>query len=319
MRAAQITRFGDWRAVEVSDTPVPEAAPAQILIRVATTSINSVDADHRAGRLAMVTGRRLPHGLGIDAVGTVESLGGDVRGFEVGDRVWAIRSGAAGLKSPTGLAAEFAVVEARNAAHTPGSLDDIGAAALVVGAYTALRALRDVARVQPGERVLIRGGTGGVGIAAVQIATALGAHVAVLASARSEQLARSLGAQEFFDYASSDPRALGAVDVVFDTVGTELLSWRRTLKPRGRMVGVAFDSLAGLAAIAASTIYLRRRIRTFAGEPPAGYLDEVSRFVEAHGIRGVAHSTVPFARIGEAHRTFGAEKIHGKIVIAVAS
>jgi NADPH:quinone reductase-like Zn-dependent oxidoreductase len=319
MLAAQITRFGDWRTVSLSDVPIPTPRRGEVLVRVAASSINSVDVAHREGRLGPLAGRRMPQGLGIDLVGTVQTTGPAVRAFLPGERVWGIRAGAGGMRTPTGLAAEYAVVDARRLALAPASLDDAESASLVIGGYTALRALRDVARLQPGERVVVRGGSGGVGSAAIQIAAALGAGVAVLASSSSRELVMGLGATEFFDYSTATPATVGKVDVFFDTVGTDLLAWRRTLASRGRMVGVAFDSVAGLAAIGMSSVFGSRRIRTFAGEPPVGALADVTRFVNEHGIRGVVHSTYPLAELPEGHRVFAAGGVRGKIVIRVAA
>ncbi|WP_326966805.1 zinc-binding dehydrogenase [Arthrobacter sp. CG_A4] len=181
-----------------------------------------------------------------------------------------------------------------------------------------MRALRDVARLQPGERVLVRGGTGGVGNAVVQIAAALGARVAVLASPSSGDLVSSLGATEFFDYTTATPASVGKADVIVDTVGTDLLAWRRTLAADGRMVTVAFDSLAGIAAIGRSRVYGSARIRTFAGEPPAGALATLTQFVDKHHIRGLVHNTYPLNDIAEAHRAFAAGGVRGKIAIRIA-
>lgn len=93
MRAAQITRFGDWRTVVVTDAPVPTPGPAEVLVRVAASTIN--------------------------VVGTVESVGATVRGFSPGERVWGIRAGASGMKSKTGVTADYAVVDARRLARAP--------------------------------------------------------------------------------------------------------------------------------------------------------------------------------------------------------
>jgi len=318
MHTAQITRFGDWRAVHVAETTVPDAAAGQVLVRVSASSLNAVDAAHREGRLTVLAGRRLPQGLGIDLVGTIEGIGANVTGLQVGDRVWGIRAGAFSMKGARGLTAEYAVVNASQVARAPESLDDVQAAALVVGGYTSLRALRDVARLQPGERVLVRGGTGGVGSAAVPIAAAMGGRVAVLASARNEDLALGLGAHEFFDYATATPASVGSADVILDTVGSDLLAWRRLLSPGGRMVSVAFDSLAGLVAITASSVFGRGRIRTFAGEPPSGYLNSLSSFVDEHRIRALVHETFPLEHVQDAHRAFTAPGLRGKIVVTTA-
>ncbi|MGV8858696.1 quinone oxidoreductase family protein [Rhodoglobus sp.] len=318
MRAAQITRFGDWEAIQVADVPIPAPRADEVLVRVAASSVNSVDIKHRQGRLRLLAGRRVPQGLGIDLVGSVESVGGAVKDFAPGERVWGIRAGASGMRNAAGPAADYCVVDARHLARAPESLDNVDAASLVTGAYTALRALKDVARLQPGERVLVRGGTGGVGNAVVQVAAALGARVAVLASPSSDNLASVLGASEFFDYTTATPASVGKVDVLVDTVGTDLLGWRRTLAPNGRMVSVAFDSLAGIAAIGMSRIYGSARIRMFAGEPPAGALATLTQFVNERGIRGLVHKTYPLENLAEAHRAFSAGGVRGKIVVRIA-
>jgi NADPH:quinone reductase-like Zn-dependent oxidoreductase len=317
MRAAQITRFDGPSAIEMVDVPIPDPSAGEVLIRVAATSVNSVDVAHRQGTLAFVTGRRFPQGIGVDAVGTVERLGSDVGGLVVGERVWAIRGGAAGLRNATGLASEFAVVDARRVAHAPESLSDAEAAALVGGGYAALRALRDQLHVQPGARVVIRGAAGGVGSAAVSIATAMGGRVAALASGRSADFVRSLGAIEAFDYSSATPSSVGPADAVFDTVGTELSSWRRILRRNGRMSTVALASPAAFAAIGVSAIHGSGRIRAFAGEAPAGHLAALTDFVDAHGIRPAIHATFGLDGIRRAHEAFAGRGVEGKLVITI--
>jgi NADPH:quinone reductase-like Zn-dependent oxidoreductase len=317
VRAAQFSRFGDPRVIRIADAAIPTADAGEILIRVAASSVNAVDASHRVGKLSFISGRRFPQGLGIDAVGTVEAVGEGVVGFALGERVWAIRAGARGMRQARGLAAEFAVVDARTVAHAPESLDDIQAAALVVSGYTALRALRDVLRVQPSDRVLVRGAAGGVGSAAVSIAIALGGQVAALASSRTGDLVRSLGAHELFDYSLATPSAVGSSDAIFDTVGTDLSAWRRTMAKGGRMATVAFDSPRALATLGLSAVHGPRRIRAFAGEPPAGQLARLAEFVDAHEIRPVVHGTYPLADIGLAHEAFAGRGIAGKLVITV--
>ncbi|GAB3618496.1 NADP-dependent oxidoreductase [Okibacterium endophyticum] len=317
MKSAQFRRFGDPSVIEIADADVPRPDAGEMLIRVAAMSVNSVDAAHRSGKLGFIAGTRLPQGLGIDAVGTVEKVGAQVDGFAIGERVWAIRSGLAGLRSPTGLASEFAVVDARRVAHAPESLDDIEAAAFVVTGYTALRALRDSLRLRPGDRVVIRGASGGVGSAAVQIAAAMKGRVAGIASEQKSDLVLSLGAVEVFDYASATPSSVGSADAVFDTVGTQLAEWRRIVRRDGRMVTVAVQSPAALATIGLTSVHGSRRIRAFAGEPPAGQLAALTEFVEAHQVRPVVHQTFRLDDIQKAHEVFASRGIAGKLVITV--
>ena len=271
------------------------------------------DTDTVAERVTELSGR----GVGIDAVGRIERIGANVTGFSDGDRVWAIRAGAAGIRKPTGLAAEFAVVDQRRVALAPTSLDDVQAAALVVGGYTALRALRDTVRLRPGERAVIRGASGGVGSAAVSIAAALGGRVVGVASGRNEDAVRAGGAQEFFDYAALSPSDVGMADVIFDTVGTDLLAWRRILEHDGRMAAVGVGSPRALTAVAVSSLHGSRRIRMFAGEPPAGQLAALTAFVDAHGIRPLVHEAFALDEIRRAHEAFAARGLAGKLVITV--
>jgi NADPH:quinone reductase-like Zn-dependent oxidoreductase len=317
VKSAQFHRFGGPGVIEIVEAPVPEVKAGEVLIRVAASSVNAVDASHRAGKLGFVAGRRFPQGLGIDAVGRVEKLGAGVSGLALGERVWAVRAGAAGLRNPTGLASEFAVVDARRVAHAPESLNDIEAAALAVSGYTALRALRDSLHLQPGARVVIRGASGGVGSAAVSIASAMNGHVVGLASEQNADLVRALGAHEVFDYSSATPSTIGQVDLILDTVGTDLSTWRRILRRNGRMATIAFDSPATLITIGLSAIHGSRRIRTFAGEPPQGQLRALTAFVERHAIRPLVHDTFSLDAMQRAHGVFVGRGIAGKLVITV--
>ncbi|RWZ52699.1 NADP-dependent oxidoreductase [Labedella phragmitis] len=317
MKAAQFVRFGDPGVIDVVDAAVPTPGEGEVLIRVAASSVNAVDASHRSGELGLITRRRFPQGLGVDAVGRIEGVGAGVTGFVKGERVWAMRAGADGLRRSTGLAAEFAVVHSHRVAPAPESLSDAEAAALIVGGYTALRAFRDVLSLRPGSRTLIRGASGGVGSAAVPIAAALGGQVIGVTSRRNGDLVRSLGAQEVFDYATATPSDVGSADVIFDTVGTQLSAWRSALSRNGRMATVAVGSAGALAAVGLSAIHGSRRIRMFAGEPPTGQLAALSAFVDANHIRPVVHETFRIDDIGRAHDRFDRGGVAGKLVIVM--
>jgi NADPH:quinone reductase-like Zn-dependent oxidoreductase len=317
VRSAQFTRYGDDGVIEIVDAAIPRPGPTEVLLRVAASSVNAVDIAHRAGKLAYVTGRNFPQGLGVDAVGRIESMGSDVSGFARGERVWAVRAGAGGMKQPIGLASEYAVVDARRVSHAPESMDDTTAAALVVSGYTALRALRDSLRLQPGGRVIIRGASGGVGSAAVSIAAAMNGYVVGLASQRNLEVVQALGAHEVFDYSATTPSQVAPADAVFDTVGTRLSAWRRTLRRGGRMATVAFASPAAIATIVSSVVHGSKRVRAFAGEPPAGHLAELAAFVEARGIRPLVHETISLDAIARAHRVFEGRGLAGKVVVTM--
>lgn len=149
---------------------------------------------------------------------------------------------------------------------------------------TALIALRDTVHLASGERVLVRGAAGGVGTAAVQLAHALGCHVTALARDRHAAALTDLGADKVFDYGTTTSDRLGPFDVIVDTVGTELNCYRSRLAKGGRMVTVGLSGPA-LAAIAASSVYGARRIRTFSANPDTAVLRDLADRVASGALR----------------------------------
>jgi NADPH:quinone reductase-like Zn-dependent oxidoreductase len=165
-----------------------------------------------------------------------------------------------------GSAAEFVAVPPHRLALAPNGLDAVQAAALPAVGTTAITALRDKAGLAAGDRLLVRGASGGVGSAVVQLGRAYGAHVTALAGAGNLDFVRGLGADEAFDYATTKAADLGGFDVVLDTVGTELRAYRRLLAPGGRMVVITFDAdnpVASLSYLLVSTVFASRRIRSW--------------------------------------------------------
>ncbi|MFT2815523.1 NAD(P)-dependent alcohol dehydrogenase [Leifsonia sp. A12D58] len=288
---------------------------SQVLVRVAATSVNAMDTDTRSGSLRILAGRRFPQGSGIDVSGTVEAVGSDVTGFRVGDRVWGIKAGF--FPRTTGAAAEFMAIEASLLAIMPLNVNDVDAAALPAVGVTAITAVRDTARVKAGDRVLVRGGAGGVGSVVVQYAHSLGAHVTALVSDRNIDLVLSLGADVALDRRTTRVDDLGEFDVIVDTVGSDLLRYRRHLSTHGRMVTIAFSSIGSMSAIVLSAVYGPKRIRTFFGQPARGVIAELTTIVEAGGIVPVIDGIYPLNDIAEAHRTLEAGGGRGKTVVRV--
>ncbi|MCF6474721.1 NAD(P)-dependent alcohol dehydrogenase, partial [Nonomuraea sp. MG754425] len=235
------------------------------------------------------------------------------RGPRVGDRVWGV------LGRSLGSAAEYLTVGPSRMSLVPEGLDLVEAAALPVGT-TAITALRDKAGLRAGERLLVRGGSGGVGVVAVQLGRALGAHVTALAGAGNLGLVRDLGAHEAHDYATTGPAELGSFDVVLDTVGTEHRAYRRLLTRSGRMVAIAFDlsrPAASLAYLAASAAYGRRRVRAFSGDPGHRLFADLARYAGSGALRPVVDRVFPLDDIAGAHRALEAGGVRGKIVVRV--
>src|SRR4051812_28410798 len=186
MRAAQFHSYGTVDTIAVSIVPIPKPSNGEILVRVHATTVNGGESAARQGKLRLLSGSRFPKALGIDFAGEVAQVGDGVSDVAVGDRVWGVLAAIRLVvqQQPLGSASDYVVVEADRAAAMPTTVDFVDAATILVGT-TAVTALRDVAKVQPGERVLVRGGTGGVGAIGVQLAAAMGGRVTALVSARN--------------------------------------------------------------------------------------------------------------------------------------
>ncbi|WP_338582143.1 zinc-dependent alcohol dehydrogenase family protein [Pseudomonas sp. MAG733B] len=211
--------------LRLASIPRPVPGAGQVLVRIAASGVNPLDGKIRSGQAAHAR-QPLPAVLGMDLAGTVEALGEGVSGWLPGDEVYAMATGIGGVQ---GSLAEYAVVDTRLLARKPGNLNMREAAGLPLVLITAWEGLVDRARVQPGQKVLIHGGAGGVGHVAVQIARAFGAEVFATGSARHQGIIEAFGAT-FIDYRTSSVEdyveqhtAGEGFDIVYDTVGDETL------------------------------------------------------------------------------------------------
>ncbi len=237
MKAIVLCDYGPPDVLKLEDVEKPVPADDQVLVRVRAASVNPLDW-HRmrgtpyVGRAEMGLRKPKNTGLGVDFAGTVESVGRNVTRFRPGDEVFGGRTGAFGQY--------VTVRQDRAVVPKPANLTFEQAAAVPVAAITALQGLRDVGRLQPGQKVLINGASGGVGTFAVQIAKALGADVTGVCSTRNVELVRSIGADRVVDYTREDFTKSGErYDLILDNVGNHSLSeCRRALNPKGRYVMV---------------------------------------------------------------------------------
>ncbi|MGW4228264.1 NAD(P)-dependent alcohol dehydrogenase [Streptomyces sp. NPDC004980] len=313
MRAALYDSYGPPEVLYEGRVPVPVLQRGEVLVRVHATSVNGGELYGRAGRVRLVTGRRFPLRTGMDFTGEIARVDPAVTGLREGDRVWGL------LGRRFGSAAEYVAVRPRQLSYAPENLSLIEAVSLPAGT-TAITALRAKARLKPGERLLVRGASGGIGSVAVQLGKALGAHVTGLAGAKNLDFVRDLGADEAFNYTTTGPADLGTFDVVLDTVGTEHPAFRRLLAPGGRMVSIAFDvdHLArSLSYLLTSTVHGPRRVRFFSGNPKHDLFAELTRYAESGAIRPVVDTVHPLTDIATAHRALEAGGVRGKHVIQV--
>ncbi|MDQ8703139.1 NAD(P)-dependent alcohol dehydrogenase [Streptomyces sp. LHD-70] len=316
MKAVLFDRYGPPEVLYTGRLPRPEPARGEVLVRVRAFSVNGGELAARAGRVRLVTGRTFPQRIGLDLTGEVAALGAGTADFAIGDRVW----GVLGRTSGFGSAAEYVSVPAGRLGRVPEGLDLADAAALPV-ATTAVTALRDKAGLRPGERLLVRGAAGGVGHAAVQLGRAYGAEVTALARAANLGFVRELGAHRAVDHRTVPLAELGRFDVVLDTVGTDLRTFRRLLNPGGRMVTIAFDldrPAASLGTLAAGTVHGRGRVRFFSGNPRRKDLDDLARHVAEGKLRPAVDATFSLEETAAAHRALEAGGVRGKYVVRVA-
>jgi NADPH:quinone reductase-like Zn-dependent oxidoreductase len=235
MKAAVRDRYCSPAGVELREVDTPVAADDEVLVRVRATSLNAADWYSVAGRPyfgRMEMGLLKPKSdrLGVDFAGQVEAVGKDVTQFRPGDEVFGGRNGA--------FAEYVCVREERSVVPKPANVTFEEAAAVPVAALTALQGLRDKGQVQPGQKVLINGASGGVGTFAVQIAKAFGADVTGVCGTRNVELVRSLGADDVVDYTREDfTRGGRRYDVMLDVAGSR--SWsecKRVLDPQATVV-----------------------------------------------------------------------------------
>jgi len=215
LKAVHYYEYGDPQVMRYEDAELPRPLPGQVLVQVAATSFNPVDASIRAGYLQQIFPVRFPHTPGIDVAGTVAGLGDGVTGFSTGDAVIGFLP-----MNEDGACAEFVVVPADVLTAAPRSVALTEAAALPAVALTAWQALFEHANLQADQRVLINGAGGGVGGFAVQLAKQAGTVVIATASPRNRDAVRSYGAYQIVDYTASrlSDAVKEPVDVVLNLV-----------------------------------------------------------------------------------------------------
>ncbi|MEV7387262.1 MULTISPECIES: NADP-dependent oxidoreductase [unclassified Streptomyces] len=306
MHAVVQSVFGGPETLEYAETGVPEPGPGQVLLRVAGAGINPGDAVLRSGRVPELV--ELPWTPGNDVAGVVERVGEGVTRFAPGDEVYGLLP-----VSRRGAYAEFTAAPAEALAFAPKNLDLVHAGAVPLVASTAWQALTVLARVRPGDRVLIHAAAGGVGHVAVQLAKELGAHVIGTARAANHDLLRGLGADEAIDHTTTDFRtAVAPVDMVLDLVGGAYGPRSLdVLRPGGLLVG---------ASIAPGTDERRAGERGLryvwvTAAPSGEVLDRITERIEAGRLRVLVQDTYPLPEAAEAHRAIEARRTTGKLVL----
>jgi NADPH:quinone reductase-like Zn-dependent oxidoreductase len=317
MKAILQDRYGSPDLLKLAEIDKPALEDDRVLVRVRASSVNA--GDWRAVRanpffIRLISGLRRPKDpmVGADAAGVVEAVGANVTDLHAGDEVMGIR---------TGAFAEY--VCGANFVPKPSNLSFEQAAAVPIAAITALQALRDHGKVQPGQRVLINGAGGGVGSFAVQLARHLEADVTAVTSTPNVDLARSLGADRVIDYTREDFTKTGPYDVIVDLGGNRsIASMRRALTADGILVLVAaakggFGVLGRIAAGAFRARVLKQRVVFFVADVVKDDLRHLTELIEAGKVKPVIDATYPLAEVAKALHHIESGRARGKIVITI--
>jgi len=319
MKAVVQEGYGSANALHVRDIPIPELMEGRVLVRMRAASVNALDWHTTHGGLlleiiAKIMRQQDEPVRGVDLAGIVEAVGPDVTRFKPGDEVFG---------GAPACFAEYVRAREDRLLLKPRDLPFEQAATLGVAGRTALQGLRDHAKVQPGQRVLIHGAGGGVGTFAVQIAKALGAYVTAVTGPKNIDITRSLGADEVIDYSKEDfTRRLERYDAVLDIAATRSISdLRRLLVPNGMFVqvGAAKGGWIGVFARIISVVVrarlLRQRVKFFVAQSTPEDLAYLRDLIESGKLRPVIDRTYPLSEAREAVRYVGTGQARAKVVI----
>lgn len=320
MKASVYYEYGSPDVLRLEEIAKPTPGDKDVLIRVRAASLNPLDWHFMRGTpyfIRIVAGLRRPKFtcLGVDVAGQVEAVGRNVTEFKPGDEVFG------GCR---GAFAEYACTSEAALVLKPDNVTFEQAACVPVAAFTALQALRDKGQIQPGQKILINGASGGVGTLAVQIAKSFGADVAGVCSTRNVELVRSLGADRVIDYTLEDFTKAGQLyDVIFDLVGNHSLSaFRRALNSKGIYIAAGGSSdrwmIGALARMFAALVlgpFVSQKLVMILAKANKKDLTTISELMQAGKVTPVIDRRYRLSEVPEAIRYLEEGHARGKVVI----
>jgi NADPH:quinone reductase-like Zn-dependent oxidoreductase len=327
MKAIRFDRYGPPEVLELRDVDMPAVGDDDLLVRVRAASVNPLDWHFMRGSpylVRMLAGLSRPRAsagkLGADMAGSVEAVGRNVTEFQPGDEVFG------GLDDRGTLAEYISIRKDGPVLAKPASLSFEAAASVPVAAVTALQALRDKGRMQPGHKVLVNGASGGVGTFAVQIAKALGAQVTAVCSTRNVEIADSIGADQVIDYTRQDFTEIrGRYDLIVDIAGSRTLAQtRRVLVPKGVLVAVGgpnkgrwIGPLGRTVRMALLSQLVSQQMAFFLAHQNKADLTVLRELLESGKVRPVLDRTYSLSDVAEAIAYLEQGHAMGKVVITV--
>ena len=316
MKAIVYIKYGSPDVLELREIEKPAPKDDEVLVKIYAAATNPLDW-HKMRADPFITrfgdGLLKPKNprLGADIAGMVEAVGRNVTHLQPDDAIF----GEIGV----GGFAEYVCVPAKSLVPKPTNLSFTEAASVPVAALTALQGLRDTGEIQPGQKVLINGASGGVGTFAVQMAKAFGGEVTGVCSTRNVDLVRSIGADHVVDYTQTDFARTGQkYDLIFDAVGNYSVgSLRRALTSQGIGAVAGFTSLAGALQVLLLGSRGQQKISMFLAQPNQDDLLVIKELLETDKIAPVIDRTYPLAQTADAIRYLETSRARGKVVITV--
>jgi NADPH:quinone reductase-like Zn-dependent oxidoreductase len=316
MKSISADRFGGPELLTLSEAPIPEPKAGEVRVKVKAAGVNPLDVQTRRGDYSDYVS--IPLKLGVELSGVIDALGEGVTDFAIGDEVfYSVRV----LENEGGYA-EYHTEQADLVAKKPSSLSFVEAAAMPIAASTAWVCLIERGRLQSGERVLILGGSGGVGQFAVQVAHNVGAYVVTSVSENAQDFVRELGADKTVNYKQEDVWEVlkemsgNGFDVVVDLIGGDAIQQSLTLlAPGGRVVSIVDQPQA-------QNLYSgwdsNAEIHLVFLTPSAERLTRLGTLADRGLLKSIVERTLTLSEASEAHRLIEAGGRKGKIVLTVS-
>ncbi|MFZ4907566.1 NADP-dependent oxidoreductase [Enterococcus thailandicus] len=329
MKAAVIDTYKQ-PTPKIKEVPIPDIRSNDVLVKIVAASINPIDIKTKDGGLKMLLSYDMPIIMGSDFAGIITAVGEKVTNYSIGDAVYGRVQ-----KNRIGTFAEYIAVDQGAIALKPKNINFEGAASIPLVGLTSYQALHDIMQIQPGQKVMIQGGSGGIGTIAIQLAKYLGAYVATTTSANNFDLVKSLGADYPINYQTTNfAEVLQDYDYIFDTRGGATLEAAfKIIKPGGKVVSIAglpnyrFGKEYGVPLwkqfafkmVTHNLTKLEKQTQasyTFLFMKPSGtQLDVLRHLIEAKIIKPVIDRIVPLSEVEEALSYSQSGRATGKIIL----
>jgi NADPH:quinone reductase-like Zn-dependent oxidoreductase len=312
MKAIAYDRFGGIDELHETVLPRPTLAKGQVLVQMRASTINVIDSRSRKGLMSPMVNKKFPKIPGVDVAGIVAEVAPNVTGFKVGDEVFGSADAFKG-----GAFAEFVAVSAKSLAPKPTALSFAEAAAISIAGTAALVAMRDLGKVSNSSKVLIHGGSGAVGLAAIAIAKKLGAHVTAVAGAQGIAAIKAAGADVAIDYRKQDGGKFATLfDVILNASGSMPYAKAVShLTSNGRLIE-ASPFIAVIVGSALANPFRGKKHLPLLSTPSRAILDQLAAWAGDGSVKPMIAQTFPLTEVKQAFAAMEAGGVVGKVAIS---